>query len=328
MRTDLEKKTRPVITMIDLDASANFGDIVGLKWSSAFAPPELAALIYEYAQLPAEGRVAWEEYVTSHPNKVLASTAFDVWAFGMILYILCAHEGASVFLTSATDNIVRPEELRRLAYEWEEHKLEEVSQLVWAHAQDLALWCLQTDPSRRPSSFKDILDHPFLGGKGKLRFLGDVRAEALAAFEDADADDNGTLDKAEAAALTRTIAESGTVDLETAERLMEQAMNPGGKAGMEQSAMDFDAFFEGYVRVSGKTLMHITANKSIELHTAIRDGSLDAVEELFASGAVHCSLPLFADGVPNAQGVLPLHRAARHGRLDICLLYTSDAADE
>ena len=66
--------------------------------------------------------------------------------------ILCAPEGASVFKTSATDNIVRPEELRRLAYEWEEHKLEEVSQLVWAHAQDLALWCLQTDPSRRPSS--------------------------------------------------------------------------------------------------------------------------------------------------------------------------------
>ena len=147
-----------LIRLIDLDASANHGEMAGLKWSSAFAPPELAALIYEYAQLPAEGRVAWEEYVTSHPNRVLASTAFDVWSFGMILYILCAHEGASVFLTSATDNIVRPEELRRLAYEWEEHKLEEVSQLVWAHAQDLALWCLQTDPSRRPSSFKDILD--------------------------------------------------------------------------------------------------------------------------------------------------------------------------
>ena len=138
-----------------------------------------------------------------------------------------------------------------------------------------------------------------------------------AAFRQFDADGNGTLDKAEATALTRTIAESGTVDLATAERLMEQAMNPGGKAGMEQSAMDFDAFFEGYVRVSGKTLMHITASRSIELHTAIRDGSLDAVEELFASGAVHCSLPLYTDGVPNAQGVLPLHRAARHGHLDI-----------
>ena len=39
--------------------------------------------------------------MTNHPNKVLATTAFDVWSFGMILYILCAHEGASVFLTSA-----------------------------------------------------------------------------------------------------------------------------------------------------------------------------------------------------------------------------------
>ena len=66
MRTDLEQKTRPVITEIDLDASANFGDIVGLKWSSAYSPPELAALIYEYAQLPAEGRVSWEAVSYTH----------------------------------------------------------------------------------------------------------------------------------------------------------------------------------------------------------------------------------------------------------------------
>ena len=79
-------------------------------------------------------------------KKVLASTRIDVWSFGMVLYSLAAREGAMPFLVSATDNIVRPEELRRLAYEWEEHKLEEVSKLVWPEAQDLVLWCLQTDP--------------------------------------------------------------------------------------------------------------------------------------------------------------------------------------
>ena len=98
---------------------------------------------------------------------------------------------------------------------------------------------------------------------------------------------------------------------------MVAAPEPWSQAGMEEQAVDSDSFFEWYLNVSGKTLMHITAARSIELHTAIRDGCLDAVEELFASGAVHCSLPLYTDGVPNAQGVLPLHRAARHGHIDI-----------
>ena len=179
-----------VIRLIDLDASANHGDIAGLKWSSAFSPPELAALICEYEELPATERPAWEEYLRSLPEgkRVVAATSFDVWSFGMVMYILCAPEGASIFLTSTADNIVRPEDLRRLAYEWEEMKLAEVSKLVWAQAQDLVLWCLQTDPSRRPSSFTDILDHPFLGGEGPLRFLEETNGKALAAFKQADAD--------------------------------------------------------------------------------------------------------------------------------------------
>jgi hypothetical protein len=78
------------------------------------------------------------------------------------------------FLVSATDNIVRPDELRRLAYEWEEHKLEEVSKLVWSVAQDLVLWCLQTKPQRRPQSFAEILSHPFFGGEDELHFLRDA----------------------------------------------------------------------------------------------------------------------------------------------------------
>ena len=36
LRTDLDHKARLVIKMIDLDASANYGDVAGLKWSSAF----------------------------------------------------------------------------------------------------------------------------------------------------------------------------------------------------------------------------------------------------------------------------------------------------
>eukprot|EP01045_Picozoa_sp_COSAG04_P031812 COSAG04_NODE_6020_length_1430_cov_1.349361_2_plen_43_part_00 len=39
---------------------------------------------------------------------------------------------------------------------------------------------------------------------------------------------------------------------------MEEAVNPGGKSGMEEQAVDSDSFFEWYLKVSGKTLVHIT----------------------------------------------------------------------
>eukprot|EP01046_Picozoa_sp_COSAG06_P085912 COSAG06_NODE_32564_length_503_cov_45.121287_1_plen_157_part_10 len=147
------------MSMIDLDASAKHDQLAGLKWSSAFAPPELASLIYEHEHKPLppkavaeEGeakRSSWVQYLEDlpHERQVRASATFDAWSFGMVMYSLAANEGAMPFLVSATDNIVRPEELRRLSYEWEEHKLAEVSKLVWPLAQDLVLWCLQTQPS-------------------------------------------------------------------------------------------------------------------------------------------------------------------------------------
>eukprot|EP01046_Picozoa_sp_COSAG06_P024420 COSAG06_NODE_1989_length_7901_cov_61.871203_6_plen_1247_part_01 len=168
------------IQTIDLDASAHHGELAGLKWSSAFAPPELAALIYEYEYepLPQAKRAPWTQYLQELPTEkqVRASATFDVWSFGMVMYSLASYEGAMPFLVSATDNIVRPEELRQLAYVWEEHKLTEVSKLVWPVAQDLVMWCLQTDPSRRPQSFADVLKHPFFNPEihQPLRFLSGI----------------------------------------------------------------------------------------------------------------------------------------------------------
>eukprot|EP01043_Picozoa_sp_COSAG02_P118579 COSAG02_NODE_55177_length_292_cov_0.575130_1_plen_80_part_01 len=41
---------------------------------------------------------------------------------------------------------------------------------MWPLAQDLVLWCLQTQPSRRPQSFGDVLKHPFFSAAA-LEFL-------------------------------------------------------------------------------------------------------------------------------------------------------------
>eukprot|EP01045_Picozoa_sp_COSAG04_P002486 COSAG04_NODE_91_length_26852_cov_8.609315_12_plen_196_part_00 len=93
-----------------------------------------------------------------------------------------------------------------------------------------------------------------------------------------------------------------------------------------QDEGDFDpAFTEACLKWKVKSLRErdaIPADEGSKLASwlfspeAARLG-LDASANLFASGAVHCSLPIYTDGEPNAQGVLPLHRAARHGRLDI-----------
>lgn len=185
---DLETRRRIKIRMIDLDASARFGEIAGLKWSTAFAPPELACLVYEYQTSDGYRSTKWVDFLASLPKErqVVASATFDVWSFGMVLYSLSAHEGAMPFLVSAADNIVRLEELYRLAYEWEEYKLKEVSKLVWPAAQDLVLWCLQTNPNRRPQSFDDVLKHQFFGGTVALRYLsGSQDTLADAAYRNA-----------------------------------------------------------------------------------------------------------------------------------------------
>jgi len=131
-------------------------------------------VIYAYEQLSQQSRPSWSEYLEQLPEdkRIKSDATFDIWSFGMILFILSAPDGASVFHTTAQDNIIRSDELRLLAFEWEERKLTEVSKLVWPLAQDLVLWCLQTRPSRRPQSFDDILKHPFLGGQGSVRYLG------------------------------------------------------------------------------------------------------------------------------------------------------------
>eukprot|EP01047_Picozoa_sp_COSAG01_P071903 COSAG01_NODE_11289_length_1965_cov_2.263666_1_plen_628_part_10 len=56
-----------------------------------------------------------------------------------------------------------------------------MSGLEWEDAADLALWCLQSKPERRPQSFEQILSHRFFDDSGQLHLLnsdGDTLEEA------------------------------------------------------------------------------------------------------------------------------------------------------
>jgi hypothetical protein len=61
--------------------------------------------------------------------------------------------------------------LQKIAYGWEQHKVALISQLPWQDAADLALWCLQTTPERRPKSFQEILGHKFFDDSGEFHLL-------------------------------------------------------------------------------------------------------------------------------------------------------------
>ena len=298
----------PVIKLIDFDASARHGEPCHLKYSSAFAPPQLAAELLEYEEYEAglaEGdeQVPWAEWSKARGN-LIASPQVDIWAFGALAFKMAVKDGASIFHSTEADNIVKREDLETLAHKWEERKLTEVSRLVWASAQDLVLWCLQTDQARRPTSFKDVLDHPFLGGKGSLHFLGDAHGKALEVFTKADADGNGTLDMDEAVSLLDHVPDSiGPAELE--------------RLKLDGSAITFDAFFEWFVKDSRQTLRHMTERWATELHATVQEGDVEKVKGMFAAGGVHYCLQKTIDGKPSPYKVTPLHRATYHGHLDI-----------
>ena len=179
------------IKLIDFDASAKYGELCHLKFSSAFAPPQLAAELLEYESATGykptdvSAPQPWSEWIQSRKT-LIASVSIDVWAFGILAFKLCVEDGASMFHSSEADNIVSESELHILAYYWELHKLEKVSEIMrlgpeWFAAADLLLWCLQTKPERRPQSFGDVLGHRFLNPDGQLRYFESAE-ETMAAF--------------------------------------------------------------------------------------------------------------------------------------------------
>eukprot|EP01047_Picozoa_sp_COSAG01_P008155 COSAG01_NODE_317_length_18969_cov_378.101219_17_plen_1851_part_00 len=169
-----------IVKLIDFDASSKYGEPCHLKFSSAFAPPQLAAELLEYESTirntPADApQDSWTEWV-KHRGILTASVSTDIWAFGILAFKLCVKDGASMFHSSEADNIVEATDLCTLAYYWDLHKFEKVGRIMrlgpeWVAAADLLLWCLQTKPERRPQSFVDIRTHRFLNSGGVLHYF-------------------------------------------------------------------------------------------------------------------------------------------------------------
>jgi len=139
------------INLIDLDASACLGLPCGLKFSSAYVPPEMIVSAQN-------GHLSVR---SSASDPLLASASYDSWALGAMLYQLCT--GTTLWKADVHDNLVDDLDLRRLS-EWSsDTKEEKLSRLECRFARSLISQLLVKEPAKRPD-IPHILSSAFLSG--------------------------------------------------------------------------------------------------------------------------------------------------------------------
>ena len=105
----------PVLKLIDFDASARHGDLCHLKYSSAFAPPQLAAELLEYEHATADGGALWASDEGARGSQGQPA--------GRHLGLRCACfqdgvKAALIFQSTESDNIVKHEDLETWHTAW------------------------------------------------------------------------------------------------------------------------------------------------------------------------------------------------------------------
>ena len=150
------------LQLIDMDASVKLGDPCGVKLSTAYVPPEFTFLTTEEDS---------DKEIVSLRNELnapLASTAWDYWSIGVVLYNLCT--GETLWQTNTEDNLVDEVSLEEL-HDWtfikKSSKLAKISD---PQARNLVAQLLSKDPTKRPH-ISQILDHPFLSKKTVARMI-------------------------------------------------------------------------------------------------------------------------------------------------------------
>ncbi len=172
--------------LIDLDAAEKIGQPIGRKYSSAFAPPELAKLLFtkngeSVDELYAKGTMksTANAFGSNTPAKrqllSKASESFDVWGFGCLLYNLCTGRPLFGNIDSSDDNIYVPATAKELM-NWCEIDNERLS-FVFENidqnnrdkgfAIDLIRKCLQGDAAKRLGTIADVLKHPYFNNDAR-----------------------------------------------------------------------------------------------------------------------------------------------------------------
>ena len=74
---------------------------------------------------------------------------------------LCTEDGATLWHANQADNI-DDGQLRELAYQWNDVKQAKLNKIAWPDAAHLASRLLSEDHTLRPTTWDQVLQHPFL----------------------------------------------------------------------------------------------------------------------------------------------------------------------
>jgi serine/threonine protein kinase len=156
------------IRLIDFDAGASFGrdstDYAGVKYSTANLPPEM---FWDFGcflkSCPRDETINGYELVRPSP-------CHDMWAVGVILYLLCT--GCDLYITSVEGQCDRHDQFH--IFSWTPSmKAAKLSNVTHRYARNLLSLLLSKDPSLRPSAER-VLMHPFITGQQSVRLQGEA----------------------------------------------------------------------------------------------------------------------------------------------------------
>ena len=146
--------------MIDLDAAVHFNGNahVGLKYSSAFLPPEM---FWKDGDNVVRVRSLQNWTADAGYDLVLAAPAHDIWSLGCVLFLLCT--GITLVCGNVIDDLMYEEDFIKL-WEWTEAtKRSKLSQLKNHLARNLLSLLLMKNPRSRLDA-SHVLSHPFQTG--------------------------------------------------------------------------------------------------------------------------------------------------------------------
>eukprot|EP01036_Dinobryon_divergens_P035952 gene35951-46694_t len=148
--------------LIDFDASAKINDVIGMKVSSLYIPPEMVKRIDE------------EHFAIRTASEAddgcIASVSYDMWALGVTLFYLFT--GKPLFLADTSDNI-DPYSLKKL-FAWNPSMIKaDLDKITVPEARNLISRLLSYDKSKRPDAAR-VLCHPFITGAKGGRMVGEA----------------------------------------------------------------------------------------------------------------------------------------------------------
>jgi len=159
--------------LIDLDCTVSYmkGEAAGLKFSSAYLPPEMIWVFPNgTCAIRSEGHRVDDATDENVVPPLPAHPSFDIWALGCVVYLLCT--GSTLFQASVNDNLSKETDYRVLHLWTEETKSKKLSLIENKTARNFVSILLNKDPEKRPSAQR-LLHHPYFTGKTVTRLVGD-----------------------------------------------------------------------------------------------------------------------------------------------------------